>query len=429
MFRILYHLLKRLAYALLPETVANRLGEKVSGLIALKYWRTLQKTALGPPRQGLSTAGANIIGYVSAERSMGESCRLLMNGFREADIPHSLIDVIPGSFEARGPAGAPQTEIYLKYDINIFNINPPEIPYILNTLRRSIWDGRYNIAFWLWELEEFPKQWHPVFKLFNEIWTPSEFVSASIRKSAGLPVFTIPYGIAPPYDNAYDRDYFKLPKDKFLFLTAADGLSIVERKNPLGAVRAYTKAFAPDDDRVGLVVKTINTAESVMEEMRALLHGYPNIYFFTKTMDKTQVNSLIRCVDAFVSLHRAEGFGLMLAEAMYLGTATIATNWSANTEFMNRDVACLVDYKLVQIGRNLGPYHKKQRWAEPDLDQAAAYMKRLVNDQDFSRELAAHAAGYIQDYAKSRIMSIKIKNRMAALKGGARLGTHQPDRG
>ena len=137
--------------------------------------------------------------------------------------------------------------------------------------------------------------------------------------------------------------------------------------------------------------------EKDIEQIQTLMDGYDNIYFLTETLPKIEVNSLIACVDAFVSLHRAEGFGLVMAEAMLNGTPCIATNWSANTEFMNADVACMVYYTLVTLNHEVGPYKQGSHWAEPDVVQAAEYMQKLFGDREYGRQMAEKAKAFIEE--------------------------------
>jgi glycosyltransferase involved in cell wall biosynthesis len=165
-----------------------------------------------------------------------------------------------------------------------------------------------------------------------------------------------------------------------------------------------------------LVVKVRHAPKLFLQQLRALLADYPHIYFIEEAMSKAEVNGLIKSVDAFVSLHRAEGFGLVLAEAMYLGTPCVATNWSANTEFMTPDTAALVDYKLVKIGRNTGPYSRHSTWAEPDIDQAAAWMRRFVAEPDLCRSLAEAAADHSRNVLNPTKLSARIGSRLKEIR-------------
>ncbi len=345
--------------------------------------------------------GVNLIGLLRAQMGLGQSCRLLADMFEHSKYPVSLYDFNLGSSLMSTEDHTLDDKITdeLKYNINLIHINPDEMKLLYTRMNPREWEKRYNIAFWLWELEEIPKDWQRYFPLLDEIWTPSEFISRNLRKITDLPVTTIPYCVKAPTNEKYTRTYFKLPEDKFLFLAMYDSNSTRERKNPMGVIRAFKKAFSPEDKNVGLVLKINNAREedikllkgmlkdyerknpmgvirafkkafspedknvglvlkinNAREEdiklLKGMLKDYENIYYITKVMSKVKVNSLIKAADVFVSLHRAEGFGLVMAEAMLNDTPVIATNWSSNTEFMNEKVACMVDYKFTELEKD-----------------------------------------------------------------------------
>ncbi len=335
--------------------------------------------------------GINLVGMFGQGSGLGQSCRLVAKEVLKTKVPVNLINHFNYSF-------LPQTNHDFEKEytsdfskgINIFHVNMQELFMTYFQLGKEKWDRHYNIAFWLWEMQEFPEEWVPMINQLDEIWTPAEFVSDAVRKVTEKPVYTIPYAVEAPFDKRYNRAYFCLPEDKFLFLMLFDSNSISERKNPTGVIHAFKKAFPKGNNSVGLVVKIGNARENEIEEVKAELDGY-NVYFIEGMLDKIVVNSLIRCVDVYVSLHRAEGFGLVLAEAMILKTATIATNYSANTEFQNRDTSCLVDYKLIPVGKDIYPYKKEYLWADPDVNQAAEYMKKLYDDDKFRHTIVENA--------------------------------------
>lgn len=343
--------------------------------------------------------GINLIGLVRAEMGLGQSCRLLNNMLEHTKYPISLCDFNLKSAMLRSEDHSLDKKITneLKYNINLIHINPDEMKLLYTKTDAGEWHKRYNIAFWLWELEEIPQSWHRYFPLLDEIWTPSEFISRSLRKITELPVTTIPYCVKAPTSEKYSRKFFGLPENIFLFLVMYDSNSTMERKNPMGAVEAYKKAFKPQDDNVGLVIKINNAREEDVQILKRALKGYTNIYYITDTMSKIQVNSLIKCANVLVSLHRAEGFGLVMAEAMLNGVPVIATNWSSNTEFMDPDVACMVDYKFIKLNKDQPPYRAGAVWADPDIRQAALFMKRLVNESDFYNALSKRAKLFISN--------------------------------
>lgn len=342
--------------------------------------------------------GVNLIGHIRGDFGLGESCRIVAGVLQTSGVPFAVYNLLQnGSAAESNMLWADYEQSDFPYSVNLVHLNPNEIANAVWRLDYKKLNAGYNIAFWLWELPEFPKEWDYTFQLFDEIWTPAEFVSDAIRRCTKKPVHTMPYGFEVPITNPeYNRKYFGLPEEPFLFLISYDGNSVSERKNPLGAIRAYCSAFDRTERNVGIVIKATHARAHDLEEIQRYLNGYPNVYILTQSYSKEEFNSLIKCVDAYVSLHRAEGFGLVMAEAMLLGTPVIATAWSANMEFMNEHTACLVDADIVELERDIPPYHKGNHWAQPNEQQALRWMRRLRDDRNFAETMAKNAQGYMQ---------------------------------
>lgn len=358
--------------------------------------------------------GINLIGFIRGEIGLGQSCRLLADAVNFSEIDFTIYNYEQiSSMRFEDKTWDYKISNTTPYCINLIHLNPPDLALAHVTLNKDMWDYKYNIAFWLWELEEFPEDWENCFKFIDEIWTPSEFASNSIRKKTDLPVHTMIYPISASNDLVYNREYFKLPEDKFLFLSMYDSNSTIERKNPIGAIKAFIEAFKRDEINVGLVVKVNNPQKDDIDKIKNLVKEYTNIYIISDIMTKVEVNSLIKNVDVLVSLHRAEGFGLPLAEAMLLGVPTIATNWSSNTEFMNDETACLVDYQLVKLEQDYVMYKKGNRWAEPDIHQAAKYMRKLYEDKIYYSKISTNAQNYIKNNLNLEKASEAIRNRIS----------------
>jgi len=357
--------------------------------------------------------GINLIGYIQGEIGLGQSCRLVAQGLEAAGLDFTVYNYSKVSaIRMTDSSWTHKTTNSTPFNINLIHINPYELPLAFSRIGKEVWDERYNIAFWLWELGVFPKEWEPAINLVDEIWTPSEFVSNSIRRVTDKPVKTIPYAVTTPNYGHYSRDDFNLPYNKILFLCMYDCSSTMTRKNPIGVINAYEQAMSGDDEDVGLVVKINNAQQSEVDELKRALSSCSNVFIISDVLDKEQVNALIACVDVCVSLHRAEGFGLVPMEAMFLGTPVIATNWSANTEFMNNDVACMVDYTFVYITEDSGPYKAGNQWAEPNISHAADYIKKLSLDEELREQLAERAKVHIAEHFAPDKAAMMINSRI-----------------
>lgn len=384
--------------------------------IVAKNTDNLKNANIKPYDSTKNKMGVNLIGNIRGDNGLGQSTRFIADILEHSDVNYTIHNffVPPGVSMTNHTCDDKITE-ELTYNKNIIHINADEFTIAYLKMGRSVWDDRYNIAYWLWELEDFPQEWVGCIDLADEIWTPAEFISNTLRRHTDKPVYTVPYPMSAPVDDSFDREYFGLPKDRFLFLMMFDSSSIMERKNPLGAIESFKKAFGTDNDKVGLVIKANQIEDSDREMLEEILKGYDNIYLVLKTLTKVEINSLIKTVDVFVSLHRAEGFGLVLAEAMIVGTPTIATNWSANTEFMTKDVACMVDYNLIELKEDILPFRKGYKWADPDINQAAEYMKKLYEDKEYYNEIKTKATEYVLDKLSMKRAVELVERRLAEI--------------
>lgn len=409
--------IKPLLVKFLPISLLRRVKKSLVNYYMNKLSRETKRAFF--PRSA-NADGINLIGYIQGEIGLGQSCRLLAKSIEHAKIDYTIYNYDQVSaMRFNDKSLSHKISNTTPYNINLIHIAPYEIPLAYYRLGRSLWDNRYNIAYWLWELENFPPEWENALTLADEIWTPSEFASASIRKITKKPVCTIPYAFSELAPQKYSRKHFDIPDDKFLFLVMYDCNSTMERKNPIGAINAFKQAFDTKDTNVGIVIKVNNPQSKDIEIIKKELANYPCVYILADVLDKEEVNSLIACVDVYVSLHRAEGFGLVPVEAMLLGTPVISTAWSSVTEFMNNDVACMVDYEFTEIIKDCGPYKSGNRWADPNIMQAAKYMQQLYTNKDLRITLANKAKTHILEHFSPNKIAALIQNRMSEIYKGS----------
>ncbi|MEN9405897.1 MAG: hypothetical protein RLZ12_181 [Bacillota bacterium] len=259
----------------------------------------------------------------------------------------------------------------------------------------------YNIGFLLWELKQVPQRLVGRLAKFNELWVHSTFNMQQLAMVTTSPVYLLPTFMSPVVPSVLTNVIPQQLRNRFLFLYMFNNpqTDYDARKNPEAVLEAFMRAFPLNDTRVALIIKTTPNAMGryYKHSMEQMIDKNPNIHVIYQVLSAEQNYALMNECDAFVSLHRGEGFGMCLAEAMSFGKPVICTNWSANTDFAKPDNACLVNYSLVPLERSYlnNVYNKGNYWAEPDVEQAANYMKKLVEDEEYYRKLSKQSANFM----------------------------------
>ena len=275
----------------------------------------------------------------------------------------------------------------------IFHLNPPELSIILPLLGRRYVKHKKIVGYWAWELETVPQKWMSGFHLVDEVWVPSSFVASALVKLTNIPVRIVRHPVRKPVLSLLVRRDFGLQETDFVVLTMFDMRSSAERKNPMAAIRAFRKAFNDRDDVI-LIIKITNPSESrsVMDSIKREIDGAKNIRIMFDKLSQEDNASLINCSDVIVSLHRSEGFGLVLAESMLLGKPVIATAYSGNMDFMDSGCAILINYKLIAVNDPQGIYKGANIfWADPNIDEAAQWLVRLACDPELRERFGDQA--------------------------------------
>ena len=363
-----------------------------------------------------NSLGVNLTGHITGDFGLAEAARGNLRAIEAARIPLAVkdlkIDWLPNSdtsykkFSDNNP-----------YPINIVQTNPNWVDQILAGYFPGIgseyFKGKYNIGVWLWELPVFPSEWQWAFDLFDEIWTTSNFCAEAFSAVSKVPVLKIPVSLAFP-QLLLTRENLNLPKDKFIFLFMFDFGSSFERKNPFATVEAFKRAFGKSNPDVLLVLKFANAHlfPQRRQELMDLAEGWSSLQFIDGHLQKEEIHALVNSCDCYVSLHRAEGFGLTMSEAMYYGKPVIATAYSSNMEFMNVGNSFPVKYELLTTTEDYGAYPKGSVWAEPDVDHAAALMQYVFNNYQAAQTVGDRAAKEISSLLSPPTVGKKIRSRL-----------------
>ena len=340
----------------------------------------MEEVSLTQARGDPPVLGVNLAGYLDALLGIGEVSRRVREALDATGVPVSIqplaadrSPVLAGARSAREPAGHP---------VNLICVNAEGMEGAHAALGDAWFSGRYTIGFWWWEAGAFPKRWTRAFDLVDELWVGSHYVADALAPVSPAPVLRMPVPLPAPAPAAsVDRRAFGLPDAGPLFLTAFDHASVTARKNPLGVIRAFREAF-PSADRAALLVKSVGAAGHPVEarELTAAAAGDERVRIFDGELPPSEMAVLLAGCDCFVSLHRSEGFGLPLAEAMLAGRPAIATAYGGPRDFLHPANAFLVDHQLVRIGPGNDPYPADGWWAEPDIEHAARRMREVVSD-------------------------------------------------
>ena len=352
--------------------------------------------------------GVSVVGPLSATSGMGQAGRATIDTLRHANVTTDAVDYDEGAHRE------PPSQIL---PFTIVHFNADRMHEVRGALHPSLLRERYVIGVWYWELAEFRDDWLSAFDTVDEIWAPSRFISQTLRECApaSVPIIDMPPGLIAPVPSAEGRADFGLSRDAVLCLSVFDVSSQMARKNPLAAIEAFRAAdFRPGE--AGLVFKCIRAERNpqAIRELRTAAHDLP-VHIITDEWPVARVHALMACTDVCLSLHRAEGLGLTIAEQMWLGKPAVATAWSGNGDFMTPDDSCLVSAPLIRIDGDYGPYLEGGRWAEPDVTEAAAALRRLVADRDAAQALGQRAHARVSHHFDRHIRGQQMRERLLAL--------------
>lgn len=361
-----------------------------------------------------------LVGHPFAPIGRGEDVRCTARALRSAAMPASILDLYahdrpdPAAAQEFGPSLCDRLAA-----INVFHLNGDEVEPALQHLRGGLPKSSYNIIYPAWELPRYPREWAAQLDRFDEIWAPSRFIQSALETAVARSVHLLPLACEVGIHTFRSRRYFGIPEAAYAFLFYFDFRSFAARKNPAAVIDAFARACerAPECNAT-LVIKVHGSAAApealaALESQLARL-SMPHV-LIDQQMDDNDTKCLARCCDCFVSLHRAEGFGRGLAEAMYLGKPVIATRHSGNLDFMDDDSALLVDCELIPVRTGEYPHWQSQVWADADVEQAANHMVRLLRDPTLGYTLGARASRLVRMRIGWRSCGMRYRQRFESI--------------
>jgi glycosyltransferase involved in cell wall biosynthesis len=360
-----------------------------------RYERQLRRRA-STPAAVTRPLGVNLCGFVQSVYGIGESSRAIWRAVEASGLPCALINI-----ESRVHRNADKTHVRFQkdnpYSVNLMTFSFDYSRRFFRDMGPKFFTGRRNVALWYWEQEKFPARWHSSFDYYDEIWVVTEFTRAAFAAVSPVPVRKITYPFTLDESEARrDRARFSIPEEAYVFLFTFDFFSTTQRKNPEGVVAAFRQAFRAGEN-VLLVLKSINAESNTAarQDLEEEAKG-AKVLFLDSHAPREEMSSLFASADCYVSLHRSEGLGLGMVQAMYLGKPVIATGYSGNLEYMNEQNSLLVRYDMTEMTEAAGAYDPGTHWAEPDVMHAAELMRQVYNNREQAAAIGARAAADIR---------------------------------
>lgn len=386
-------------YRRLPTGLRLSIGRVILPFLEAHYARQMPSVSLRPPAMGKS---AILLGLFNSGLGHATAAHLCAVELERAGIRIGRIDATRA---VRAGSSALPSDGDFEGDLIVL-LNPQTMVHALHALGSGILCERRVIGYWVWELSRAPDDWRRLCDpLVHEIWAPSQFAADALTATFERPVRVVPHpsALAPPPEPTQERrrrgrGIVGVSMESFVALTSFSTTSSIERKNPLAAIRAFDAAFAGDSN-AHLIVRCINAERypaAAKRLKRAVSTARSNVHLIGEGGGVEDLFDLYAACDVYISLHRSEGFGLNLAEAMLCGRPVIATGWSGNMDFMNEDCAALAPpLRLTSVRDPQQIYRQSDLvWAEPDEAAAAAHLRRLAAEPDARSQLGAAGAAY-----------------------------------
>ncbi|MDW8395357.1 MAG: glycosyltransferase family 4 protein [Anaerolineae bacterium] len=383
--------------------------------VAGSWWHRARQdsTRSSPSPSPCLPEGLNVIGYLSAETGVGEVPRGVIRALQAHGYPVAITHLDNPDGARRDDRSVLSLPTGTPFRANFIAVNADMWLLTRQSLGSEVLKGRKNIACWMWELSRFPQAWRDRFTDLDEIWVATSFVQQAVGLQSPIPVITMGASVVLRQAAPLSRAELGLPEGRFIFLYVFDMLSIPERKNPLAVVEAYRLAFEPHFEGVHLVLKAnhLTRFPEWQERLRTAVAAV-NGTLIEETMDRSHLNALFQLSDAYVSLHRSEGFGLTVAEAMRMGKPVIATDYGGTHDFLNQSNGYPVRYRLVELERDYGPYQAGNVWADPDVEHAAELMRWVLNNPEDRARRGQQAAQDIEQRYGAQAFGQRVIERL-----------------
>jgi glycosyltransferase involved in cell wall biosynthesis len=355
-----------------------------------------------------------LAGYLDATVGVGEAARRYLHALRSVGVEVLPLDLgLPGRDSAcseLAPGSAPPEDAVT---CNLLCLNPEQLGECLTRHPSLLRPGRQSVGVWSWEVDVLPHGWRDAARNLRAVWTYSRFSARHMTAGLGVPVVSMPPPVSMELGSVLSG---VTAPGGFRFLVMFDYLSTLERKNPLGAIAAYRRAFSAHDGTV-LVVKSVNGRHRRAREAEVIAASEDrgDILRIDETMSGRRTEALLQSCDCLISLHRSEGHGLALADAMAYGKPVVATGFGGNTEFMSAANSYLVNWTQGRVGEGVEHYPAGAAWAEPDVEHAAALLRQVHADSEEARRRGERAKHDVRAALAPEVVGARMREQLEGL--------------
>ena len=362
---------------------------------------TRRRLATSRPGQSVSLPKPILlVGYIDAQLGLGQSLRGLALAMDRAGLDFQIYPLKTGVEGRRSSPYMPDRYVQsAAHAVKIIEVTAPELAGAVTEVGETNFRRSYNILRTYWELSRAPEEWRVLLAPVQELWVPNDFVANSFRGIFEGAITVVPPCVDPDPPLRSSVRAFGLAKGVFYFMFSFDYFSFPSRKNPLAVVRAFRRAF-PERTDVGLVIKSTAFSDGFPElrhALRVIVQDDDRIRLVEEELSRADMLALVDATDCYVSLHRAEGFGLGMVEAMAFGKPVIATGYSGSTDFLSASTGYPVPYTLVPLRPDDYVHTEGQVWAEPDEAACASAMTHVFEHRADVAVKAAAAQRFVRD--------------------------------
>jgi glycosyltransferase involved in cell wall biosynthesis len=391
--------------------ISNRLRKKFGLNLNSLRVSPAQPSTLRSPGKSSAQTSTTLVRYEENNFSIGVVGQRIQSVLENLHVERTIVNISRGGRGSSTVSSLPGQKTSVP--INLLAVNADQTPEVLSSMSGHLNPEGRTVGYWFWEINALPKSiFNPASDAVDEVWVATKFVANAFSKRLDVPVFVVPLPLfderrhGPHCGNIWNRS-----EEPFVVLAMGDLDSIPARKNLLGSLLAYIRAFPIErDTRLDLKVSGSQSSArgaAAMSSLRKMIGDRADIRIIDAPLDQASLDTLFLQSHVFLSLHRAEGLGMNISDAVSFGVPVVYTDFGGCTDFLAPENSFPVRYRRKHIGRGNAPYPPLAWWAEPDYAGATRYLKYCYSNYPIAREKAAQARRLIlKNYSLTAVSEV-----------------------